>query len=114
MSRLKPREVCQKFLSEECYQTCSDTSSPQSPGRKRFQFGTNYPCCAVYSFSEYFFSPEPEKTTRYGMMKICATVTLGLYLGAAIRFVNIFKDLEQDKQQTSNIPFWHQSIRISH
>ena len=48
------------------------------------------------------------------MMKICATVTLGLYLGAAIRFVNIFKDLEQYKQQTSNIPFWHQSIRISH
>merc|ERR1711997_1018982 len=36
-------------------------------------------------------SPEPEKTTRYGMMKVCATVTLGLYLGAAIRLVNILK-----------------------
>ena len=50
-------------------------------------------------FQNPFFSPEPEKTTRYGMMKVCATVILGLYLGAAIRFVNILKDLEQDKHQ---------------
>merc|ERR1711879_696887 len=29
-------------------------------------------------------SPEPAKTTRFGMMKVCLTVSLGLYLGAAI------------------------------
>ena len=60
----------------------------------------------VLFIKNYFFSPEPAKTTRFGMMKVmmmmmivmmmimmmimikvCLTVSLGLYLGAAIRSV---------------------------
>ena len=63
---------------------------------------TFYRVQPVLFIKNYFFSPEPAKTTRFGMMKVmmmmmivmmmimikvCLTVSLGLYLGAAIRSV---------------------------
>jgi len=43
--------------------------------------GTRY---QLLTTSNDTISPEPSKTTRYGMMKVLLTIILGLYVGAAI------------------------------